>query len=224
MQQHTLSYLILILIMSLARHFFREMRPLFRVLEEPIFRAPPALTAFPRNAFFADPFFESGSSTRSPAVDLSEESSHYVVEAEVPGVKKENLNIQIGDGGHSVTIEGKTFKSSDTREAAKASDGQPQEAARAESSETSGGVPSEFLDQLLLLSGVLISTTPSANSEPSTQLSSERTFSATSSFSRTVWLPRRVDGNNVSAKLSDGILTLRIPKAEDKESVRISID
>jgi len=43
-----------------------------------------------------------------PAVDVYEEQDKFVVEAEVPGVKKENLDIHIGDNGKSVTISGKT--------------------------------------------------------------------------------------------------------------------
>ena len=52
----------------------------------------------------------------------------------------------------------------------------------------------------------------------------ERSFSSSSQFSRTIWLPRRVDGNGVTAKLEDGILTVRVPKAEDQESVKINIE
>ena len=40
-----------------------------------------------------------------------------------------------------------------------------------------------------------------------TQIASERTLTGQSSFSRTIWLPRRVDGANVTAKLEDGVLT-----------------
>ena len=61
-------------------------------------------------------------------------------------------------------------------------------------------------------------------SPQSTQLTTERSFSSSSQFSRTIWLPRRVDGNGVTAKLEDGILTVRVPKAEDQESVKINIE
>lgn len=37
----------------------------------------------------------------------SEDGNSYIVEAEIPGVKKENLEVRIGDGGRSVTVEGK---------------------------------------------------------------------------------------------------------------------
>ena len=95
--------------MSLARHFFREFRPLFRMLEEPLARSPTVLS---RNRGFDDPFFRDVfpvSSMTVPAVDVSEEAGAYVVEAELPGVKKENIDVRIGDGGQSLTIEGRAY-------------------------------------------------------------------------------------------------------------------
>lgn len=44
-----------------------------------------------------------------------------------------------------------------------------------------------------------------------------------STFTRTVWLPQVVDGSNVTANLEDGVLTLTIPKANNKERVKVSI-
>ena len=89
--------------MSLTRQFLREFRPLFRMLEEPFGVSP--RYARP-NSFFDDPFFHSPRALR-PAVDVTEEGNKYVVEAELPGVKKEDIEVRISDGGRSVTIEGK---------------------------------------------------------------------------------------------------------------------
>lgn len=68
------------------------------------------------------------------------------------------------------------------------------------------------------------STAIAKTGEPSSQLSTERAFVGSASFSRTVWLPRPVDGANIKAKLLDGVLTLTIPKAEDRASVKIPVD
>lgn len=93
--------------MSLTRQFLHDIRPLFRLLEEPFGRSPAFLPYNGRTrSLFDDPFFHSPSSLR-PAVDVTEEGNNYVVEAELPGVKKENVEVRIGDGGRSVTIEGK---------------------------------------------------------------------------------------------------------------------
>lgn len=120
--------------MSLARQFFREMRPLFRMLEEPLGRSPSYL-GIPTRSLLEDPFFHSPSSLR-PAVDVTEEGNNYVVEAELPGVKKENMEVRIGEGGRSVTIEGKIVNRS-----APAAEAQPQESsAGAGSTSASEGV------------------------------------------------------------------------------------
>lgn len=56
------------------------------------------------------------------------------------------------------------------------------------------------------------------------QLSAERPFVSNSTFTRTVYLPRPVDSVGVSAKLNDGVLTISVPKAEDKENVVVNIE
>lgn len=93
--------------MSIGR-LLHEFRPLFRMLEEPLTtRGTPTLYGFPHRSFLPDPFFASPS-TIHPALDLTEEGDNYIVEAELPGVKKENVDITVGDGGRSVTIQGRT--------------------------------------------------------------------------------------------------------------------
>lgn len=120
-------------VMSLSRQFFRELRPLFHMLEEPLVRSsftgPASLTPFARSrgspfAVFNDPFFQNSLSSNVPAVDVTEEPGAFVVEAELPGVKKENVDLRIGDGGQSLTIEGRTFFQSTPPEAASAAEGQ----------------------------------------------------------------------------------------------------
>lgn len=57
-----------------------------------------------------------------------------------------------------------------------------------------------------------------------TQLATERSFTGSTSFTRTVYLPGVVDTDKVRAKLEDGVLTVTIQKAEDKESVAVPIN
>jgi HSP20 family protein len=108
--------------MSIARHFLNEFRPFFRMLEEPLARPS---TAFGRSrSLFDDPFFSlNREMLRGPAMDVSEAGNTYVVEAELPGVKKENLEVRIGDGGRSLTIQGKILPASEGSENASASEG-----------------------------------------------------------------------------------------------------
>ena len=96
--------------MSLTRNFFREFRPLFRVLEDPFFgRAPFAYNGRGRSVF-DDPFFGLARSGLHPAVDVAEEGNSYIIEAELPGVRKEDINVEVGDNGRSVTIQGKIVR------------------------------------------------------------------------------------------------------------------
>jgi HSP20 family protein len=45
----------------------------------------------------------------------------------------------------------------------------------------------------------------------------------TGSFSRSVWLPCRVDDSQVEAQLKDGVLHIRLPKAEEAKRRKIEI-
>ncbi|KAI8978692.1 HSP20-like chaperone [Trametes punicea] len=190
--------------MSLARQFFRELRPLFRMLEEPLGRSPAYMGRFPPGDFFDDPFFTSPAMLR-PAVDVSEQGDKYIVEAELPGVKKENVNVRIGDGGRTLTIEGRVVNRS----------GEPQ-VVDASSSATGSSGSSE---------GASDGTQALTTKQPeATALSTERLFSGTSSFTRTVVLPQAVDSSKVTAKLQDGILTVTVPKAEDAGTVQINVE
>ncbi|EKM51483.1 uncharacterized protein PHACADRAFT_261631 [Phanerochaete carnosa HHB-10118-sp] len=189
--------------MSLTRQFFREMRPLFRMLEEPFGRSP-TYTSFPRTRLFEDPVFTSPALLR-PAMDVTEEGNHYIVEAELPGVKKENVQVRIGDGGRSITIEGKVV---DRRGVA------PEGQSASSKAGPSGGETTQGAEGTKA-----VTTTPP---EPR-EISSEREFVGSRTFTRTVWLPRRVDPNHVGAKLNDGVLTVTVPKAEDPGSVQIEV-
>jgi HSP20 family molecular chaperone IbpA len=96
--------------MSLTRSLFNEFRPLFRLLDEPFSRQ---LGVSPRH--FNPPSFPSVFNQFHipvPAVDVSEDGNRYIIEAELPGVKKEDIQVHIGDSGRSLTIEGKTVQRS----------------------------------------------------------------------------------------------------------------
>lgn len=201
--------------MSLTRSLFNEFRPFFRILEEPLTRPFPAVA--PRfNRHFIDHPFWSESAWPRPAVDLSEEGNNYIVEAELPGVKKENVEVRVGDGGRSITIEGKIIRGMAQPVAQEAITDAPvtQNAvsAAAPSGESLSDSPPDKLS--------------SANSGPpeQSQISTERTFTGTSTFTRTVWLPRPIDSSSVKAKLEDGVLTLTVPKAVEQGSTSINVE
>jgi len=96
--------------MSLSRHFFREFRPFFRMLEDPIFGRAPVTYSNRGQSVLDDPFFGLARSGLRPAVDVAEEGNSYIIEAELPGVRKEDVNVEIGENGRSVTIQGKIVR------------------------------------------------------------------------------------------------------------------
>ncbi len=95
-----------------------------------------------------------------PAVDVYEKDDEVIVEAELPGVKREDLEVSAADD--SITIRGETKHEEETKE--------------------EGYYRKEI---------------------------------RRGSFYRTVPLPAPIDEDKVTAKLEDGVLTIRAPKAVD---------
>jgi len=193
--------------MSLTRQFFREMRPLFRMLEEPL--GP--YTGFPAShsirQLLHDPFLENTLSQARVPIDLSEESNQYIIEAELPGVKKEDIDVHVSNGGRTVTIEGKIIRRLSTS---------PDSQSTSESAVNTNAASSA--------DGAEVQPDTAVSQNTPNQLSVERAFTGSTQFTRTVVLPRPVDSNAVTAKLVDGVLTLRIPKAEEPGTVKINVD
>lgn len=92
-----------------------QLRPFFRVLEDPFFQ--PAFGAGARHQFGRQRFDWPRTHVARPAVDLTESGNTYVVEAELPGIKKENVEVRVGDNGQSITIEGKIVTRSQSQPA-----------------------------------------------------------------------------------------------------------
>ena len=82
------------------------------------------------------------------------------------------------------------------------------------------GVDADDLNVNLQGETLTIRGDPGARFEDGSWLVRER---PTGSFNRTISLPFRVDADRVEAELNRGILTLRLPKAGDAPSKRISI-
>lgn len=190
--------------MSIARAFFNDFRPFIRMLEDPFNGQLSPLRH--RGGSFSHPFFRGD----SIPLDLTEEGNTYIVEAELPGVKRENIEVNIGDNGQSVTIQGRIHQRSASVPEIKDARGDsaaPVEAEGGSDNSSLSANPSQAL-------------TVKAAELPST----EQSFSSSSTFTRRLWLPREVDQSKVSAKLEDGILTLRLPRADDKGSFKVNVE
>jgi HSP20 family protein len=101
-----------------------------------------------------------------PAVDIEELEDAYVVEAEVPGVKREDVNIELS--GNELTISGEI--------------------------------------KVREREGVI-----------------RRRTRRVGEFEFRVVLPNEVNAEGIDAKLNDGVLTVRIPKAERAQRRRIEV-
>ncbi len=103
-----------------------------------------------------------------PALNLTEDKDHYYVRAELPGVKSEDLDIQVTAKNLSITGERKPLD---------------------------GDAPRKYHRR-------------------------EREYGR---FSRIIGLPGDVDADKVSAALTDGILTITVPKAEAAKPRTITV-
>ena len=127
------------------------------------------------NSFFELPFWSSFArgggqlfTGWSPALDLYQSNDNMVAVIELPGMRKEDIDISLHDG--TLTISGER-----KRESADNGD------------------------------------------------KAERTERYIGSFRRSIALPTRVDAGKVSATYRDGILTVKLPKAEEVKPKQIQV-
>ncbi|CAO1631322.1 unnamed protein product [Sympodiomycopsis kandeliae] len=119
----------------------------------------------------------------SPKIDLHEESDKYKLSAELAGVSKDNIKLNVDDKSRRITISGEIkseYHSDNNKDAIK----NDATAAAAENKECK-------------------------NNKHTRPLISERIYG---SFTRSIVLPETVDLNNLKANFKDGILNVTIPK------------
>ena len=104
----------------------------------------------------------------TPALDVHEDKDNFVIQAELPGMKREEIDVSLHDGALSISGERKTEKKYEEAEVYR----------------------------------------------------TERFFGK---FQRTVTLPAPVAADKVKAQYKDGVLTITLPKTEDKNTRRIPV-
>ncbi|KAG9048781.1 hypothetical protein FS837_012068 [Tulasnella sp. UAMH 9824] len=212
--------------MSLTRALFNEFRPVLHMLDDPFFAGPFSIVPQRHNSQVNNTDSPWSKITRTPHVHLSDEADKFVIEAEVPGVPKENLDVSIGDNGRSVTIKGNTFssfedvteeKAKETEEPKVATESQASEEASADKPATVEGTDP---NQSYASPATVPTKTPKlpASSTETTDTKkhpqTQPRWSTRSSFERKIWLPKPVDAQKVAARLENGILTLEVPKLQ----------
>ncbi|KZT59148.1 HSP20-like chaperone, partial [Calocera cornea HHB12733] len=133
---------------------------------------------------------------RTPPCHLSEDGNQYVVEAELPGVRKEDLDVRVSEGGRTLTIEGHTFRRSPTNPQPQGSITEHKEGeAPAKESKASQGT---------------VATTGKKEVEKAGEQAAAGESTYQSTFSRSFTFPKPVDGSKITAKLDHGVLTLNL--------------
>lgn len=127
------------------------------------------------NQMFEDTFHnmdnntkEYSMSTWKPAVDIFENIDFITIEAELPGMKKEDVNVEVND--HVLTIQGEKDSFSEKKK--------------------------ENYYRKERISG---------------------------KFHRAFTLPVDVDTDKITAKFKDGVLSLQVPKPQEKKPKKISV-
>uniref|UniRef100_A0A1D1YRF5 Heat shock protein n=1 Tax=Anthurium amnicola TaxID=1678845 RepID=A0A1D1YRF5_9ARAE len=170
--------------------FAQDISRAFSLLDEPLFRRFPA--SFP--ATLSDQAFF------RPSVDISENDKSYIVEAEVPGMKKEDLSVEFLDDG-TLIMKGKIEQgSSSSSERMRTIDNTEGTTTESTGSDTDVVVASTV-------------TKP-------TFWTSER---VKGHFQRSFQFPGKIDPESVKASYKDGLLSVIVPKVE-KNGKEITIE
>lgn len=150
-----------------------------------------------------------------PKVDLHEEDTKFVLTAELPGVKREDVKINVDADRRRLTLEGH-MKSEYSSQPASESAAEAADATNGKSAEAKETTSTEVTKKE---TGGQVGTVGHA-------LVSERVYG---SFSRSFTLPATAnlaDDASLKARFNDGLLRLEIPKKKEEHSKtrQIAID
>ncbi|CAG8572646.1 17757_t:CDS:2 [Cetraspora pellucida] len=181
--------------MSLINRIFPSLAQDLKLLElEPFFSPTSRITRtsnFPSASSVLSGYFR-------PSVDVSETDKNYIIEAEVPGMKKDDLSVEFVD--NTLTLKGKVERFNVRGD---------DQLRTVDTTQSSG----ETKPANTTTSDVVESDRESASVAEPTYWTSERVLG---SFQRSFTLPNNADKDNVKAQYKDGILSITIPKKYQK--------
>ncbi|KAL7629185.1 hypothetical protein AAE478_000705 [Parahypoxylon ruwenzoriense] len=164
--------------------------------------------------------------TFTPKFDLKETENNYELHGELPGIEKNNVNIEFTDP-QTIVIRGRVERSYTS--------GTPPAGLLEGQEEMSGaitGAPKEHPEKVPkptveeegeegAAGKAAVAETEKSKQAPQTKYwVSERSVGE---FSRTFQFPSRVEHDSVNASLDNGILSVIVPKAKKHEGRRITI-
>ncbi|TVY20373.1 30 kDa heat shock protein [Lachnellula arida] len=161
-----------------------------------------------------------------PKFDVKEVESGYELHGELPGIDQKNVEIEFVDP-QTLSIRGHVERSYESGEAPAASSGAIKEAGETKDHSNSHKATVE--------DDAKEPATPPSETNKQVQRSSQQQEQAPASrywvsersigsFSRTFSFPVRVDQDHVRASMKDGILSIVVPKTNEKGSRKITIN
>jgi len=152
----------------------------------------------------------------APHIDVSETEQEYHIEADLPGVRQEDIDIQVQDG--ILTLRAQMQQREEQTPTAQSQPSQGQNAQGQQGQEHM----SRDQDQTgQNRDGNTLQTGDQNSSSQRRYHQRERRFGY---FERVMSLPANIDEQNIQAQFKDGVLTLRIPKqTQTPQSRRIQI-
>ncbi|CEP20053.1 hypothetical protein [Parasitella parasitica] len=190
--------------MSVSNRLFsdaiRDMQRAMAYIEQPFFNSPSAASLFRSH------------STPYPSADMVETPNAFELHAELPGYDKKDIKIELSDS-HTLVISGNVEKEYKTEggpssdesttgdDASSTSTSEKQVTTAKKDEEKQVGKPASRTDHKWLVQ--------------------ERT---SGSFVRSFSLPIAVKPDTIKASYNNGILKVVVPKAENKQANRITID
>ncbi|RIA98494.1 HSP20-like chaperone [Glomus cerebriforme] len=178
--------------------FAQDISRAISLLDEPFFNVA---RRFPASFPTYFPTLSDKQSLFRPSVDIIENDKNYVIEAEVPGMKKEDLSVEFLDDGTLIMkgkIEQGTTESTEGMQTIDATSGTTTE---------STGTTTDVI-------------TAADNVSKPTFWTSER---MRGHFQRSFQFPGKIDPENVKASYKDGLLSVVVPKVEN-HGKQISIE
>jgi HSP20 family protein len=154
----------------------------------------------------------------SPSFDVREDKDAYVLEGELPGMKREDVRIEFRDD-QTVTVKGhREYRREEGRRPGMVEEGADKEEGGKTIENGSAAANNATESKEVTQTNTGGKEVELAQSMPKhTYWVSER---STGEFSRSFSFPNRVDQDKVTASLKDGVLRLVLPKVAKKERAR----